>query len=82
MHPRLAGGRHAKPNRLDAAVLVVRAYGEQRGLVARLMNQLMDARCEMLGIVLNRPRGTAGGYFRKNFATMAKYAQPSGKKKS
>jgi hypothetical protein len=23
---------------------------------------------------LNRPRGTAGGYFKKNFATMAAYA--------
>ncbi len=40
------------------------------------MNQLVDARCEMLGMILNRPRGTAGGYFKKNFDAMASYADP------
>ena len=38
------------------------------------MKQLADTQCELLGILLNRPRGTAGGYFKKNFATMAAYA--------
>ena len=41
--------------------------------VIQKVNQLSDARCQLLGIVLNRPRGTAGGYFKKNFETMAKY---------
>jgi hypothetical protein len=54
--------------------MIVRAFQEQRGLVARLMNQLVDARCEMLGMILNRPRGTAGGYFKKNFDAIASYA--------
>jgi hypothetical protein len=27
-----------------------------------------------VGLILNRPRNTAGGYFRKNFETMARYA--------
>jgi capsular exopolysaccharide synthesis family protein len=61
-------------SKLDAAILIVRANREQRGLVARLIHQLGEAHCELLGIVLNRPRGTAGGYFKKNFKAMAKYA--------
>jgi capsular exopolysaccharide synthesis family protein len=76
----VAGDALALAGKLDAAVMVVRAYQEQRGLVARLLNQLVDAHCEVLGIVLNRPRGTAGGYFKKNFAEMARYgATPSAK---
>jgi polysaccharide biosynthesis transport protein len=71
----VAGDAMILANRVDAAVLVVRANQEQRGLVARLMHQLADARCEHLGIILNRPRGTAGGYFKKNFEAMAKYAK-------
>jgi Mrp family chromosome partitioning ATPase len=69
----VAGDALALAGKLDSAVMVVRAYQEQRGLVARLLNQLVDAHCEVLGIVLNRPRGTAGGYFKKNFAEMARY---------
>ena len=60
-------------NCVDAAVLVIRAQQEQRGLVSRLVHQLSDAQCESLGVLLNRPRGTAGGYFKKNFAAMAAY---------
>jgi capsular exopolysaccharide synthesis family protein len=75
----VAGDALVLANKVDAAVLVVRAYQEQRGLVARLVNQLVDAHCELLGIVLNRPRGTAGGYFKKNFAAMASYGDaPAG----
>lgn len=70
----VAGDAMVLANRVDAAVLVVRAHQEQRGLVARLVHQLSDARCEGLGILLNRPRGTAGGYFKKNFEAMASYS--------
>ena len=73
----VAGEAMILANKVDAAVLVVRAYQEQRGLVARLINQLSDARCELLGILLNRPRGTAGGYLKKNYATMAEYSAQS-----
>lgn len=76
----VAGDALVLANRLDAAVLVVRAHQEQRGLVARLMGQITDSRSELLGILLNRPRGTAGGYFKKNYATMAAYTKT--KKKS
>ena len=69
----VAGDAMVLANMVDSAVLVVRAYHEQRGLVARLVHQLNDAHCELLGVVLNRPRGTAGGYFKKNYAVMAGY---------
>jgi Mrp family chromosome partitioning ATPase len=71
----VAGDALALASKVDASVLVVRANREQRGLVARLAGQLGDSRSELLGIVLNRPRGTAGGYFKKNYATMAKYVE-------
>ena len=73
----VAGEAFVLANKVDSAVLVVRANQEQRGLVARLVNQLIDAQCELLGIVLNRPRGTAGGYFKKNYEAMARYATPA-----
>jgi len=74
----VAGDAFMLANKLDATVLIVRANREQRGLVARLINQFSDsARSELLGIVLNRPRGTAGGYFKKNYEAMAEYAAKS-----
>jgi len=73
----VAGDAMVLANKVDAAVLVVRAAQEQRGLVARLISQFGDAQCELLGVILNRPRWTAGGYFKKNFATMAAYATKS-----
>lgn len=71
----VAGDAMVLANKVDAAVLVVRAHREQRGLVGRLLGQFSQAQAELLGILLNRPRGTAGGYFRKNFAAMASYAR-------
>ncbi|MEM7227663.1 MAG: AAA family ATPase [Planctomycetota bacterium] len=79
----VAGDAMILANKTDAAVLVVRANQEYRGLVSRLSHQLMETRSEFLGMVLNRPRGTAGGYFKKNYATMAEYASSgnAGRKK-
>jgi capsular exopolysaccharide synthesis family protein len=73
----VAGDSMVVANKVDAAMLIVRASQEQRGLVARLINQFDAAHCELLGLMLNRPRGTAGGYFKKNFATMASYTAKS-----
>ena len=70
----VAGDAMVLANSVDAAVLIVRANQEQRGLVARLISQFRNARCELVGILLNRPRNTAGGYFKKNYAAMADYA--------
>ncbi|MEY3143812.1 MAG: hypothetical protein RLY21_2305 [Planctomycetota bacterium] len=70
----VAGDAFAVANKIDATVLVVRAMQEQRGLVARLLNQLSDVRGKCLGVVLNRPKNTAGGYLRKNYEVMATYS--------
>jgi len=69
----VAGDAMLLANKVDAAVLVVRAQQEHRGLVLRMMNKLADTRCELLGVLLNRPRGVAGGYLKKNYAAMAEY---------
>lgn len=59
--------------RCDAAALVVRAYGEKRGLVARVRGQLEEARADFLGVIVNAVRASAGGYFRRNFQTAHEY---------
>jgi len=70
----VAGDALAVANKVDGTLLVVRAFQEQRGLVARVVNQLGDVRAQFLGAVLNRPKNTAGGYLRKNYEAMAGYA--------
>ncbi len=71
----VAGDALVLASKVDATVLVVRAFQEQRGLVSRLCSQLNDMPSQLLGIVLNRPRNTAGGYFRKNYEVMASYSK-------
>ena len=61
-------------DQVEATVLVVRAYSEQRGLVARLVRQLREQPSAFLGVLLNRPRYTAGGYFKRNYQAIASYA--------
>lgn len=71
----VAGDAMVLANRVDASLLVVRANQEHRGLVSRLVHQLTDMQAEFLGVILNRPRETVGGYYRKNFAAMAEYSR-------
>jgi len=71
----VAGEVMTVANRADASILVVHAWNDQRGLVGRLAHQLMDVRGAFLGVILNRPRSTAGGYFKKNAEAIAKYAK-------
>lgn len=59
----------------DATIMCVRAFRDQRGLVARVVGQIVSHRSALLGIVLNRPQQTAGGYYKRNFEVMAKYAK-------
>ncbi|MCE2883310.1 MAG: hypothetical protein LW806_00215 [Planctomycetaceae bacterium] len=61
-------------NKVDGTIVIVRAFQEQRGLVARMVSQLGDVRSQIVGVVLNRPRNTAGGYLRKNYEAMASYS--------
>lgn len=69
----VAGDATALANRCDAAILVVRAFSEKRGLVARVRDQLDESRAEFLGVVINAVRSAAGGYFRRNFKTAHEY---------
>ena len=72
-----AGDAYVLANHLDAVALVVQANREERGLIARLINQFNDARGDLMGVLLNRPRRTAGGYFKKNYELMASYTADS-----
>lgn len=58
----------------DSTVLVVQAMRDLRGLVAKMIGQLLDTRAALLGTVLMRPEHTVGGYFKKNAELMAEYA--------
>ncbi len=59
--------------KVDASVLVCRAYSEKRGLIQRLRNQLADAKSDFLGVVVNGVRASAGGYMKANFKASMSY---------
>jgi len=61
----------------DGVVLVARAMGEKRGLIARIRNQLNDSGAAFYGVVVNRVRPSAGGYFRSNFRATHDYHKPA-----
>jgi len=62
----VAGDAQALANRTDASLLVVKAFGEKRGQVGRLRDQLAEGHAEVLGIVVNQVRSATGGYMKKN----------------
>lgn len=69
-------------NRCDASVIIVRAFQEKRGLLARLRHQFGEARAEFLGVVLNAAQPVAGGYLAENIkATHGYGGKPGGGKK-
>ncbi|MBL4698168.1 MAG: hypothetical protein JKX70_04975, partial [Phycisphaerales bacterium] len=69
----VAGDANTLASQVDATMLVVRAMSEKRGQVARLKNELGDCRAELLGILVNGVRSSAGGYMRKNIRTSHQY---------
>jgi succinoglycan biosynthesis transport protein ExoP len=71
----VAGDGIALANRVDCSVLVVRAMADKRGMVARIRNELVDARAEFLGVVVNGVRASAGGYMKGNIRAAAEYAK-------
>jgi len=72
----VAGDAFALASLCDAAVLVVKAYSEKRGLVVRLRNQLGDSRAKFLGVIVNAIRPSAGGYLKRNLQATMEYQQP------
>jgi len=62
-------------SRVDASLLVIKAYAETRGLVSRMRGKLDEAPSEFLGVIMNGVRSAAGGYFKKNFMETHRYGQ-------
>jgi capsular exopolysaccharide synthesis family protein len=69
----VAGDAMGLANKCDASMLVVRALGEKRGMVARLRNELSESRAEFLGVVVNAVRASAGGYLKGNILATHTY---------
>jgi len=74
----VAGDGLMLANRCDAVAVVVRAYAEKRGLLARIRGQLGDTRADFMGVVVNDVRSSAGGYFKRNIKATHQY-QNNGK---
>jgi len=58
---------------VDAIALVARAGVDSRGMVQRILGQLDGQRADILGVILNGIRASAGGYLRKNFQEFHRY---------
>ncbi len=72
--PAIVGGEYlVLSQRVDASILVVRAMGEKRGLVARVRNELSDTPSSFLGVVVNAVRHAAGGYMKRNIRAAQEY---------
>ncbi|HYF15400.1 MAG TPA: AAA family ATPase [Phycisphaerales bacterium] len=71
----VAGDYLALCQKCDATILIVRANAEKRGMVARVRNELAEARAEFLGVVVNGVRAAAGGYLRGNIKASAEYQE-------
>jgi polysaccharide biosynthesis transport protein len=69
----VAGDGVALASRCDASILVVKAFGEKRGMVARVKNELTDSRGEFLGVIVNAVRAATGGYLKGNIKVAAEY---------
>lgn len=73
----VSGDGYAMANKCDASIIVCRAMMEKRGLLARVRNQIGEARAEFLGVVVNAVRASAGGYFKKNIKATHAYQSSS-----
>jgi succinoglycan biosynthesis transport protein ExoP len=74
----IVGDSRLLASQVDAVLLVVRAMTEKRGLVSRVMRQLEHVRAELVGIVINGVRTSAGGYFRDNYRAFYEYQNTGG----
>ncbi len=60
---------------VDAIAVVVNAGSDKRGMLGRMLNQLDGQRADVLGIILNGVKSSAGGYFRKSYEDFYRYRQ-------
>jgi succinoglycan biosynthesis transport protein ExoP len=66
-------------NKVDATLLVTRAYSEKRGMIARVLRDLSEQPAETLGVIVNGVRAATGGYLRRNILATHKYQNTSRK---
>ncbi len=57
----------------DAMVVVVRAGTDKRGMIGRMIRQVEGARAVVLGLVLNRAKASAGGYYKQTYEEFYRY---------
>ncbi|MEX0887300.1 MAG: polysaccharide biosynthesis tyrosine autokinase, partial [Phycisphaeraceae bacterium] len=69
----LAADAQLLARHLDAMAVVVRADRDKRGMVDRMIRQLDGQRADVLGLVLNGVRPSAGGYFRRSYREFYRY---------
>lgn len=60
---------------VDAIAVVVNAGTDKRGMLGRMLNQLDGQRADVLGVILNGVKSSAGGYFRKSYEDFYRYRQ-------
>lgn len=64
---------------VDAIAIVCRANSDKRGMICRMISKLDGQRADLLGVILNGVKSSAGGYFRKNYRDFYQYAQDDGR---
>ncbi len=61
---------------VDAVAVVVRAMEDMKGMITRMVRQLDSQHTgDLLGVILNGVRSSAGGYYRKNYKAFYHYRQ-------
>ena len=75
----VSGDAISVANKVDATLLVTRAYSEKRGMIARVLRDLSEQPAETLGVIVNGVRASAGGYLRRNIIATHRY-QNTGRK--
>lgn len=69
----VSGDAATLATKTDASVLVARAFSDKRGMVARIKNELSEARGEFMGVIVNGVKSAAGGYLKGNIKATSEY---------
>ena len=62
---------------VDSIVIIIRAGEDKRGMIERMIRNLDGQRGDLLGVILNGVRSSAGGYFKKNYKEFYRYRNGS-----
>lgn len=62
---------------VDAIAVIVQAGTDKRGMLGRMLGQLDGQRADVLGVILNGVKSSAGGYFRKSYEDFYRYREAS-----